>query len=103
MRIKRCSSHVMLTHCHRLRPADEGVLAYRSDTSIRDLRNRNSYPEYRYCIFLFSNIIPDSKRQQTTTVDNKRLINGLVLTRFASLRQNNSLDENKEVQTSHYS
>ena len=30
---------------------------------------------------------PDNKRQQTTTVDNKRLINGLVLTEFPSLRQ----------------
>ena len=29
---------------------------------------------------------PDSKRQQTTTVDNKRLINGLVLTSVVSLR-----------------
>ena len=34
--------------------------------------------------FVFS-IIPDSKRQQTTTVDNKRLINGFFLTRVASL------------------
>ena len=37
---------------------------------------------------LYYNIIPDSKRQQTTTVDYKRLINGLVLTGFASLRWN---------------
>ena len=36
---------------------------------------------------LIINNIPDSKRQQTTTVDNKRLINGLVLTEFPSLRQ----------------
>ena len=34
------------------------------------------------------NTISDSKRQQTTTVDYKRLINGLVLTRFASLLRN---------------
>jgi translation elongation factor P/translation initiation factor 5A len=32
------------------------------------------------------NNIPDSKRQQTTTVDYKRLFNGLVLTRVASLQ-----------------
>ena len=38
------------------------------------------------CIQLFFNIILDSKRQQTTTVDNKRLFNGLVLTRVASLQ-----------------
>ena len=36
--------------------------------------------------YLISNNISDSKRQQTTTVDYKRLINGLVLTRFASLQ-----------------
>lgn len=41
-----------------------------------------------YCIILFYNTIPDSKRQQTTTVDNKHLFNGLVLTRFASLQRN---------------
>ena len=33
------------------------------------------------------NKIPDSKRQQTTTVDNKRLINGFILTDSVSLRQ----------------
>ena len=32
------------------------------------------------------NKIPDSKRQQTTTVDNKRLINSFILTRFALLQ-----------------
>ena len=32
------------------------------------------------------NTISDSKRQQTTAVDYKRLINGFVLTRFASLQ-----------------
>ena len=34
---------------------------------------------------LIINNKPDNKRQQTTTVDYKRLINGLVLTGFASL------------------
>ena len=33
------------------------------------------------------NKIPDSKRQQTTTVDNKRLINGLVLTSVVTLHR----------------
>ena len=37
---------------------------------------------------LIIKIIPDSKRQQTTTVDYKRLINGLVLTDGVSLRHN---------------
>ena len=36
---------------------------------------------------LYYSIIPDSKRQQTTTVDNKRLINGFVLTGFALLQR----------------
>jgi hypothetical protein len=35
---------------------------------------------------LIINNIFDSKRQQTTAVDNKRLFNGLVLTRLASLQ-----------------
>ena len=35
---------------------------------------------------LYYSIIPDSKRQQTTTVDNKRLFNGFFLTGFASLQ-----------------
>ena len=35
---------------------------------------------------LYYSIISDSKRQQTTTVDYKRLINGFFLTRFASLQ-----------------
>ena len=38
-------------------------------------------------IILIINNKPDSKRQQTTTVDNKRLINGLVLTDVFPLRQ----------------
>ena len=33
------------------------------------------------------NKIPDSKRQQTTIVDYKRLINGFILTRFAFLQR----------------
>ena len=37
---------------------------------------------------LIISIINDYKRQQTTTVDYKRLINGLLLTWFASLRRN---------------
>ena len=37
--------------------------------------------------FLITNAISDNKRQQTTTVDYKRLINGLVLTGFASLQR----------------
>ena len=36
---------------------------------------------------LIINNKPDSNRQQTTTVDYKRLINGLVLTRVASLQR----------------
>jgi hypothetical protein len=39
---------------------------------------------------LITNNISDSKRQQTTTVDYKRLINGLVLTSVVTLhRQTN--------------
>ena len=36
-----------------------------------------------------TNNISDSKRQQTTTVDNKRLFNGLVLIDDVSLRREN--------------
>jgi hypothetical protein len=36
---------------------------------------------------LITNAISDSKRQQTTTVDYKRLFNGFILTGSASLRQ----------------
>ena len=43
--------------------------------------------QHVYNIILIFNNKPDSKRQQTTTVDYKRLINGFVLTRVASLRQ----------------
>ena len=39
---------------------------------------------------MINNNLSDSKRQQTTTVDYKRLFNGLVLTRFASLRHNSN-------------
>ena len=51
-----------------------------------------SYEKYIFNIkeLLKTNNLSDSKRQQTTTVDNKRLINGFILTRIASLRQNNS-------------
>jgi len=38
---------------------------------------------------VYINSLPDSKRQQTTTVDNKRLINGLFLAEFAILRREN--------------
>ena len=41
-------------------------------------------------IHFISNYLPDSKRQQTTTVDYKRLFNGLVLTDIASLRHNSN-------------
>ena len=36
---------------------------------------------------LYYSIIPDSKRQQTTTVDNKRLFNGFVLASYAFSRR----------------
>ena len=38
---------------------------------------------------LYYSIIPDNKRQQTTTVDYKRLFNGFFLTGFASLQRKN--------------
>ena len=38
-----------------------------------------------YYTYLFFSTISDSKRQQTTAVDYKRLFNGLVLTRALSL------------------
>ena len=38
---------------------------------------------------LYYSIISDSKRQQTTTVDYKRLFNGLLLTDNVSLQRNN--------------
>ena len=43
---------------------------------------------------LYHNKISDSKRQQTTTVDYKRLINGFILKRFALL-QRKSQDSTK--------
>ena len=46
--------------------------------------------QHMYIITLIINNKPDSKRQQTTTVDNKRLFNGLVLKWFASLRHNSN-------------
>jgi hypothetical protein len=47
---------------------------------------------------LYYSIIPDSKRQQTTTVDNKRLFNGFILTGFASLQseKENTLDYDEQ-------
>ena len=42
--------------------------------------------QHVYNIILIFNNKPDSKRQQTTTVDNKRLFNGLVLTDGFSLQ-----------------
>ena len=36
-----------------------------------------------------TNNISDNKRQQTTTVDYKRLINGFILTEFSSLQGQN--------------
>ena len=41
----------------------------------------------RICKMIKTNNISDSKRQQTTTVDNKRLFNDLILTRIASLQK----------------
>ena len=41
---------------------------------------------------LYYSIIPDSKRQQTTTVDYKRLINGFILTGFAFLQQKTNMN-----------
>ena len=43
-----------------------------------------------------TNNLSDSKRQQTTTVDNKRLINGLVLTNGFPLRHENGIVMNKK-------
>ena len=42
-----------------------------------------------FCYLLYANNIPDSKRQQTTTVDYKRLFNGLLLTNAVSLQHQN--------------
>ena len=43
---------------------------------------------------LYYSIIPDNKRQQTTTVDYKRLINGFVLTGFAFLQREKTNSQN---------
>ena len=40
---------------------------------------------------MINNSLSDSKRQQTTAVDYKRLINGLVLTNDVSLRHKNKV------------
>ena len=50
-------------------------------------------------IHFISNHLSDSKRQQTTAVDYKHLINGLVLTRFASLQHNRKNIENGRITT----
>jgi len=60
------------------------------------LSHRGSF----FCVFiivLVTNNIPDSKRQQTTTVDNKRLINGFFLTRFVSLQRETLSAMNKRT------
>ena len=46
----------------------------------------NVYSIERIYKIIKTNNIPDSKRQQTTTVDYKRLINGFILTGVASLQ-----------------
>ena len=54
---------------------------------------------------LRTSTIPDSKRQQTTTVDNKRLINGLVLKGVVSLQgeiQDNILWMQKTLKKSRF-
>ena len=54
------------------------------------------------CGLLYQSLFQNSTRQQTTTVDYKRLINGFFLTRFASLRHNsNSLDYDREENEIH--
>ena len=51
-------------------------------------------PAKAFCfLFIYSNI-SDSKRQQTTTVDYKRLFNGFVLTKGISLRYNKQKNKN---------
>ena len=55
----------------------------RSDPFMTDLR-KIYFPKN---IHFISNYLPDSKRQQTTTVDYKRLINGLVLTSVVTLQR----------------
>ena len=55
----------------------------RSDPFMIDLRKIY----FQKSIHFISNHLPDSKRLQTTTVDYKRLFNGLVLTRVASLQR----------------
>ena len=50
---------------------------------------------------LIINNIPDSKRQQTTTVDNKRLINGLVLTSVITLHRQTDSSANSPTEGRH--
>jgi len=45
--------------------------------------------------------ISDSKRQQTTTVDNKRLINGLVLTSVVTLHRQTDSSANSPTKERH--
>ena len=48
----------------------------------------------KICIMLCSNTITDSKRQQTTTVDYKRLFNGFFLTNIVILHRENKSPQN---------
>ena len=50
---------------------------------------------------LITNNIPDSKRQQTTTVDNKRLINGLVLTSVITLHRQTNQGATRQIKLIH--
>ena len=70
---------------HPRSPERQGVP---SAQGIAGLRPRSPKGKRYYSTILFFNTIPDSKRQQTITVDYKRLLNGLVLTGFASLLDN---------------
>ena len=46
---------------------------------------------------LCNNNISDSKRQQTTTVDYKRLINGFFLTNSVTLQHENNSKQNEDI------
>ena len=62
---------------------------FRKKRSIHDrqvLRAKKQHLSVLSNILLFFNNISDNKRQQTLTVDYKRLFNGLVLTDVFSLR-----------------
>ena len=45
--------------------------------------------------------ISDSKRQQTTTVDNKRLFNGLVLTSVVTLHRQTNQGATQQIKLIH--